>query len=315
MGKRVRVSNESVNCYGFRVLTAGVNVEQYKRNPVLLYMHERGNVVGYVNDLKVENDEITGELMFDCASEQSERCQKQFEFGSLRMVSAGLEIIETSEDPAMLVPGQTRPTITKSRLFEVSVADVGANDDAIVLEKDGKRITLSKDGTCGLPLITHNNNQSNKDNMEQKVIALQLGLPETATEKEINEKLVQLKAEEQENETLKAEKQKLTDARIAQLVDAAVAEKRLEAQHKEQFVKLGAQIGAEELEKTLQAMKPQVKLSAMLGHQGSTPETAGEKTYTKLSEVPADELVKLRTDNVEEYKRLYEAEYGMACEL
>lgn len=214
MGKRVRISNESVNCYGFRVLTAGIDVEQYKRNPVLLYMHERGNVVGYVNDLKVENDEITGELMFDCASEQSERCQKQFEFGSLRMVSAGLEIIETSEDPAMLVPGQTRPTITKSRLFEVSVADVGANDDAIVLEKDGKRIMLSKDGTCGLPLITHNNNQSNKE-MEQKVIALQLGLPETATENEINAKLAQLKALQQENETLKAEKQTLAEARIA----------------------------------------------------------------------------------------------------
>ena len=314
MGKRVRISNESVNCYGFRVLTAGIDVEQYKRNPVLLYMHERGNVVGYVNDLKVENDEITGELMFDCASEQSERCQKQFEFGSLRMVSAGLEIIETSEDPAMLVPGQTRPTITKSRLFEVSVADVGANDDAIVLEKDGKRIMLSKDGTCGLPLITHNNNQSNKD-MEQKVIALQLGLPETATENEINAKLAQLKALQQENETLKAEKQKLAEARIAQLVDTAVAEKRLDAQHKEQFVKLGGQIGADELEKTLQAIKPQVKLSAMLGHQGSAPESASEKTYTKLSEVPADELVKLRADNVEEYKRLYEAEYGIACEL
>ena len=314
MGKRVRISNESVNCYGFRVLTAGIDVEQYKRNPVLLYMHERGNVVGYVNDLKIENDEITGELMFDCASEQSERCQKQFEFGSLRMVSAGLEIIETSEDPTMLVPGQTRPTITKSRLFEVSVADVGANDDAIVLEKDGKRIMLSKDGTCGLPLITHNNNQSNKD-MEQKVIALQLGLPETATENEINAKLAQLKALQQENETLKAEKQTLAEARIAQLVDTAIAEKRLDAQHKEQFVKLGAQIGAEELEKTLQAMKPQVKLSAMLGHQGSAPESASEKTYTKLSEVPADELVKLRADNVEEYKRLYEAEYGIACEL
>lgn len=314
MGKRVRISNESVNCYGFRVLTAGIDMEQYKRNPVLLYMHERGNVVGYVNDLKVENDEITGELMFDCASEQSERCQKQFEFGSLRMVSAGLEIIETSEDPTMLVPGQTRPTITKSRLFEVSVADVGANDDAIVLEKDGKRIMLSKDGTCGLPLITHNNNQSNKD-MEQKVIALQLGLPETATENEINAKLAQLKALQQENETLKAEKQTLAEARIAQLVDTAIAEKRLDAQHKEQFVKLGAQIGAEELEKTLQAMKPQVKLSAMLGHQGSAPESASEKTYTKLSEVPAEELVKLRADNVEEYKRLYEAEYGIECEL
>ena len=314
MGKRVRISNDRLNSYGFRVLTSGIDVEQYKRNPVLLYMHERGNVVGYVKDLKVENDEVTGELMFDCASEQSERCQKQFEFGSLRMVSAGLEVIETSEDAEMLVPGQTLPTITKSRLFEVSVADVGANDDAIVLEKNGKRITLSKDGTCGLPLITHNNNQSNKD-MEQKVIALQLGLPETATEKEINEKLAQLTAVQQENDTLKAEKQKLTEARIAQLVDTAIAEKRLDAQHKEQFVKLGTQIGAEELEKTLQAMKPQVKLSSMLGHHGSAPVSEVEKTYTKLSEVPADELVKLRTENVEEYKKLYKAEYGIECEL
>lgn len=314
MGKRVRISNDILNCYGFRVLTAGIDVEQYKRNPVLLYMHERGNVVGYVKDLKVENDEVTGELMFDCASEQSERCQKQFEFGSLRMVSAGLEIIETSEDPAMLVPGQTRPTITKSRLFEVSVADVGANDDAIVLEKDGKRITLSKDGTCGLPLITHNNNQ-NQEDMEQKVIALQLGLPETATEKEINEKLAQLTAVQRENDTLKAEAQKLTEARIAQLVDTAIAEKRLDAQHKEQFVELGKKIGAEELENTLQAMKPQVKLSSMLGHHGSAPVSEVEKTYTKLSEVPADELVKLRAENVEEYKKLYEAEYGMKCEL
>ena len=305
MGKRVRISNESLNCYGFRVLTAGIDVEQYKRNPVLLYMHERGNVVGYVKDPKVENDEITGELMFDCASEQSERCQKQFEFGSLRMVSAGLEIIETSEDPTMLVPGQTRPTITKSRLIEVSVADVGANDDAIVLEKDG---------TCGLPLINQNNNQ-NQEDMEQKVIALQLGLPETATEKEINEKLAQLTAVQQENDTLKAEAQKLTEARIAQLVDNAIAEKRLDAQHKEQFVELGKKIGTEELENTLQAMKPQVKLSSMLGHHGSAPVSDSEKTYTKLSEVPADELVKLRAENVEEYKKLYEAEYGMKCEL
>lgn len=314
MGKRVRISNDRLNSYGFRVLTSGIDVEQYKRNPVLLYMHERGNVVGYVKDLKVENDEVTGELMFDCASEQSERCQKQFEFGSLRMVSAGLEVIETSEDAEMLVPGQTLPTITKSRLFEVSVADVGANDDAIVLEKNGKRITLSKDGSCGLPLINQNNNQ-NQEDMDKKTIALQLGLAETATEKEINEKLAQLTAMQQENETLKAEKQKLTDARIAQLVDAAIVEKRLEAQHKEQFVKLGAQIGAEELEKTLQAMKPQVKLSAVLGHHGSAPETSAEKTYTKLSEVPADELVKLRADNVEEYKKLYKAEYGIECEL
>ena len=63
--KRVRITNDRLNSYGTRVLTAGMDVEQYERNPVLLYMHERGKVIGYVKDLKVEDGEVTGELMFD----------------------------------------------------------------------------------------------------------------------------------------------------------------------------------------------------------------------------------------------------------
>lgn len=54
MSKRVRISNDSLNSYGSRVLTSGMSVEQYCRNPVLLYMHQRGNVIGYVKDLRVE---------------------------------------------------------------------------------------------------------------------------------------------------------------------------------------------------------------------------------------------------------------------
>lgn len=98
--KRVRISNESLNSHGFRVLTSGMEIGQYSRNPVLLYMHERGNVIGYVKDLQVEDNEITGELMFDEATELSQRCKKQWEFGSLKMVSVGIDILELSDVPA-----------------------------------------------------------------------------------------------------------------------------------------------------------------------------------------------------------------------
>ncbi|PTL33364.1 peptidase [Prevotella sp. oral taxon 376] len=313
MGKRVRISNDSLNSYGFRVLTSGMDVSQYGRNPVLLYMHERGNVIGYVKDLKVENNEVTGELMFDRASEISERCEKQFEFGSLRMVSAGLEILATSEEPDQLVTGQTRPTITRSRLFEVSVADIGANDDALVLRKDGKTITLGRDGDCPLPLLNNNNNKTTNE-MENKTIALQLGLPETATDAEISARLTELKTAKEENATLQQEKEKLTQAGITELVARAVAEKRLDEKDKDQFVELGKKIGVEELEKTLKAMHPAVKLSSVLGHQGGAP-TGATGTFTKLSEVPADQIATLRSDNPEEYKRLYKAEYGIDCEI
>lgn len=314
MGKRVRISNDSLNSYGFRVLTSGMDVTQYSRNPVLLYMHERGKVVGYVKDLKVENDEVTGELMFDCASELSDRCKKQFDFGSLRMVSAGLEILETSTEKALLVDGQTRPTITKSKLYEVSIADVGANDDALVLIKDGKEITLGRDGDCSLPLLNNNNNQKVKE-MENRTIALQLGLSETATEAEITAKLTELKAVQEQNQSLAQEREKLILAGITNLVNQAISEKRLSETNKEQFIELGKKIGVEELEKTLKAMSPAVKLSSILAHQGSSPEHSDIVSFKKLSEVPPAQLVELRTENPEEYKRLYKAEYGMECEI
>lgn len=310
--KRVRISNDSLNSYGTRVLTAGMNVEQYNRNPVLLYMHERGNVIGYVKDLKVENGEVTGELMFDEASDLSLRCKKQWEFGSLKMVSAGLDILETSEDEKLLVQGQTSPTITKSKLFEVSVVDIGANDDAIVLQRDGKKITLGRDSECPLPLL-NNNNQKTKQ-MEQKQFALQLGLPETATEAEINAKLGELKAAKEENEKLQKEKATLTLASITTVVEKAVGEKRIAPEKKEEFITLGKEIGAERLQSIFAAMSPQVKLSALVNHQAD-PVAQQPVTYTKLSEVPEDKLMELREKNPDQYKCLYKAEYGMECEF
>lgn len=310
--KRVRISNDSLNSYGTRVLTSGMSVEQYQRNPVLLYMHERGNVIGYVKDVKVENDEVTGELMFDEATELSTRCKKQYEFGSLKMVSAGLDILETSEDEELLVAGQTCPTITKSKLFEVSLVDIGANDDAIVLQKDGKRITLGKDSESPLPML--NNNKQNKQEMEQKQFALQLGLPETATEAEITAKLGELKAAKEENAKLQAEKATLTLAGITASVEKAVSEKRIGSEKKDEFIALGKEIGQEKLDSIFAAMSPQVKLSAVIGHHGGAAEQQ-ETKWKKLSDVPGDKLVELRKNDVDEYKRLYKAEYGIECEI
>ena len=310
-GKRVRITHDSLNSYGTRVLTAGMNVEQYQRNPVLLYMHERGNVIGYVKDLKVEDGEVTGELMFDEASELSVRCKKQYEFGSLKMVSAGLDILETSEDPELLVQGQTRPTVTKSKLFEVSLVDVGSNDDAIVLQKDGKKITLGKDSECPLPLL--NNNNQNQKQMEQKMVAMQLGLPATATEAEINAKLDELKTAKEENERLQQKNAALTLASITAAVEKAVGEKRITPDKKDEFINLGKEVGQEKLESILSAISPQMKLSSVIGHQGGA--ATEPTTYKKLSDVPSGQLTTLRKEQPDEYKRLYKEEYGMECEF
>lgn len=312
--KRVRITNESLNSYGTRVLTAGMIVEQYNRNPVLLYMHQRGQVIGYVKDLQVENDAVTGELVFDEASELSVRCKKQWEFGSLKMVSVGIDILETSDDPQYLVQGQTAPTITKSKLLEVSLVDIGANDDAIVLQKDGVRLTLGKNAAEVLPLLHSNNNNQKTKKMDQEKLALELGLPKDADEATINAKLAKLKADGAEAETLRQERDTLRAARIETLVDAAIAEKKIGEDKKQQFLDLGKKIGADELKQTFDAMSPQVKLSNIVGSHGGGA-AGGSAEYKKLSDVPSDELSKLREQNPAQYKKLYKAEYGIECEI
>lgn len=310
--KRVRISNDSLNSYGSRVLTEGMDVGQYQRNPVLLYMHERGEVIGYVKDVRKDCGEVTGELVFDEASELSKRCKKQYEFGSLRMVSAGIDILELSDAKEHLVQGQTRPTVTKSKLFEVSLVDIGANDDATVLKRDGRVINLGRDGECLLPLL--NNNPKKQKVMDQKTLALQLGLPETADEAAINAMLADLKAAKENEEKLRKENATLQLGRITAAVEHAIAGKLIGEDKKQQFIELGKKIGVEDLEKTFGAMSPQVKLGAVIGHQGGAA-SATTATYKKLGEVPADKLEKMREKQPDEYKRLYKAEYGMECEI
>ena len=311
MNKRVRLTNESLNCYGTRVLTRGIDLSQYDRNPVLLYMHVRGNVIGYVKDIRVEDDNsLTAELVFDEASELSQRCKKQWEVGSLKMVSIGIDILETSEEPKYLKPGQTHATVTKSKLFEVSVVDIGANDDAIALHKDGVRLTLGKDAADVLPPL-HSNKPTKKEKkeMDTEKLALLLGLPKDTEESVIEEKLSQMLTKCSKVDSLEQQNQQLLTSRIEGMVDAAVSEKKITLAQKSHFIELGKKVGAEDLQKTLEAMSPAVKVSSMIAHAGADGHSAGE--YKKLSDVPSDELAALKENDLELYKKLYKAEYGM----
>lgn len=314
MGKRVRLTDDSLNSHGSRVLTAGCDIAQYERNPVLLYMHERGKVIGYMKEIEVKNGEITGEPVFDCATELSKQCKKQWEVGSLRMVSIGIDVLELSEEPEHLVAGQTAPTIMKSKIFETSIVDIGANDNAIVMRHNGKQITLGRDSENPLPML-RNKPQTTDQQMELKTIALKLGMPETADEAAVLATIGELKSTAAEVEQLKKDKDALTLAQVRDAVNTAVRENRLTADKKEHFINLGKTIGIDSLKATLDAMSPAAKLSHAINRASGGAAPAGQKTYSKLSEVPEDELRKMRDDSPDEYKRLFKAEYGYPCNI
>lgn len=322
---KVVISNSSINCYGSRVLTSGIDITQYERNSLLLWMHRRGDVgsvVGSVINLAKEGDNVVGELVFDGIGETSKLVKEKWEAGTLKMVSANLEVMELSDEPEYILPGQRAYTVTRSKLIEVSVVDIGGNDDALVmLQREGKSIALSNnDEGEQLPLLTLSGLEAefkSKINLSMEFLkktALKLGLAETATEQEVLKAIEDAKAYEPKVKVLEDQMAAIELAGITSMVEGAVTARKIGADKKDHFVELGQKVGAESLKLTFDSMSATMKPTDVTGKEVKLgAPTAGE--YKKLGEVPADKIMELRKDDKETYMKLYKAEYGIECDL
>ena len=311
MAKRIVISDESVNCYGTWISTAGMDISQYEKNPVLLWMHWRGVIIGCIKDVKKEDGRVTGEPYFDGVREESKQAKAQWEKGTLRMASANVDVLEYSDAPELVKPGQYRATVTRSRLTEVSMVDIGGNDNALplILNAEGKELKLAAgEESEKLPLLI--NNTQKPDEMDFKAIALKLGLPETATETEILSTIEVLLGYKTANEQLRQEKEQMQLAGITAAVESAITERRITAEKKDHFITLGKQVGLESLKLTFEAMNPAQKPTDIIRPAGGGG-TASE--YKKLSDVPADKVMELRNNDKPTYMKLYKAEYGVDC--
>lgn len=324
MAKEVIISTSGLNCYGGRVLTSGIDLTQFQKNPLLLWMHRRSfdrdaMPIGRIDNLRTDGDRLIGTPVFDQNDEFAKKIESKWENGFLRMASAGIEIIETSDAPEHLLQGQTRRTITRCRLEEVSIVDMGGNDEALQLyDRSGKVLKLAAgEDNDALPLLAPEkkddpsgtapdgkaDNQTNKltQSMNKEILQL-LGLSETATEQEAVGALRLLKEKADKVEMLQL-------ASITAVVDGAIAEKRITADKKEHFVNIGKAAGIDSLRTTLSLMQPVRKPTEVI-HQTDAPRDDEPKTYAKLSDVPANQLEKLREERPQDYERLYKAEYG-----
>lgn len=324
MAKEVVISTGGLNCYGGRVLTEGIDLVQYRRNPLLLWMHRRSfdgesMPIGRVEGLRFDGDRLIGTPVFDQNDAFAKRIEDKWERGFLRMASAGIEILETSDAPEHLLQGQTQRTITRCRLEEVSIVDIGGNDEALQLyDAGGKVLKLSAgEESEVLPLLKETegdpsgtapgvkeDNQTNQStqSMNKEILQL-LGLPDTAAEQEAVDALRLLKDKAAEAETLRL-------AGITAVVDEAIAARRIPADKKEHFVSLGKSAGIESLRETLSLMQP-VRKPTELIHPKDTLHGDEPRSYAKLSEVPDAEIPALKESNPAEYARLYKAEYGI----
>lgn len=158
---------------------------------------------------------------------------------------------------------------------------------------------------CPNEVLTDKSNTS----MDIKITALAVGLPETATEQQINARIAELKTKADAYDTLKAETdRKETEARSQKIKDAldkAIAEKRIKADARKNWEGLFDKDYDSTLT-LLDSMQPVQKLSAEI-----TPGTDGKgntyqgKTFEQWQDSDPDMLASLETENPEAFNALF----------
>lgn len=309
----VKLNTEALNRNGYRILSAGVDFRAFRQNPVLLLQHDDYSSqvlpIGKVNNLRVEGKDLLGDLEFDAEDELAMKVKGKFDRGYLHAVSMSHQPFETSEDPALLLKGQRRSTVTKTELLELSVVKVPGNGGAVRLAHGEQ--ALDKEVPLLPPhlLSNHSGGEAHGQITEpskMKDIALKLGLPADATESQIVTAIGTLQTQLASN----------ADQRAEDLVTQALSAGKITEAEKPVYLKLakgdyastaellGARKGTE-VKPEDKAPEVQLKdvLAAIKGQASSGPETDAAK-FLRLSKEDPSELARLRDAEPDTYKRL-----------
>ncbi|TXI15746.1 MAG: hypothetical protein E6Q66_01120 [Pedobacter sp.] len=272
---RFIISDESVNRYGYRILSRGMSTSYFEKNPVVFYNHGTSSLpIGKGKDLRYEPDgSITLDIDFDQEDEQALAVQKKAERGFLNACSVGIDVLETSADEAVLIAGQTRPTVTRCELLELSICGIPGNRNAL---------RLNGIQTENIEHILPQINQQEKVKLNMKPAFDSFDLPETAAEENILEQLAAL--EESDPDT--------TDPILARLdaIDKKIAE-------------LSAT-------KSAKIASKEPRLSDLMKDLRKQVAPKQEMTWEKLQKLSDAEFETYRIEHPENYNRLFYGHYG-----
>lgn len=298
------LSDETINRFGFRVLTSGIDLSGYKKNPVILFNHN-GNMmsVGKMTNLRVEDKKLLGDPEWDEADELGLKLKNKYEKGYMNGFSISFDPVTLSDAPEDILPGQSLMTVKTSELLEISAATIPANKNAVRLS-EGKEIPQIK-------------------KIKMRKVLTKLGLAEDATEDQAIEKIEELENNQgsEELDALKAENTELK-AKLA-----AAAQKELEAKQQELATELSnpkknftevLKIQIEKIAKTdvdtalsLAKAQPEVVTLHTVPNSDTDDKKWYEgKTFTELQKTNSKKLAELKANDWDAFAAIYNVEFG-----
>jgi len=304
------VSTESVNKYGYRVLTDGIDTTEFEKNPVMFYNHDRWAMlpIGRWENVRKEDGKLIATAVLDDNDPFAQEVKAKIEAGYLNATSIGFDPVEYSEDETMLLPGQKRPTVTKAKLLEISVVDIPANGDAMKLKMPNNMLVLGggieDENVSQLPII---------QSKDMKKIAKALGLSEDATEGQVIERIDTLNKDRSAAVELLGslgEQAGLNKESLVKLADRDFAETLKLVQVNQQ------EANAEQEEQEEEPTHPFAQLSAVIEELKKNQNPQGQQSeqgesLREMEQKDPAAVRKLILESPDQYKDLYKAQYGV----
>lgn len=131
--KEFCLTDNSVNVYGYRLLTEGLKLDQFKKNPIGFMMHDReGGVLVKWGDFRTDGDKLYGKPTINLSHPKGEDIAAQVENGFINAASMGkIVCLAATDDPKLKIKDQTGPTVTEWYPREISFVDIPGNHNAL----------------------------------------------------------------------------------------------------------------------------------------------------------------------------------------
>ncbi|MBS7234218.1 HK97 family phage prohead protease [Flavobacterium psychroterrae] len=313
------------NTYGFSILTAGIDLTRFTKNPVMLSDHYNSNwnVIGKWLDVKKDKSILSGLPDFDTEDTDAASIAGKVERGYINACSMG--IIFERDDFALI---GDKVVLTKCELVEVSIVPVPSNANAVrLMHADGKIMDEKEIQELSLSVIPGIKNPDlnlNIDNMKKIVLSIATlmalgykdqpndGLDVSDVETKVLGLSTKVESLTTENETLKLAAKTAKEAqekeiktRVETKVDLAITKGQILADEKEEMVSLGI-TSEKALDKVIGSIPEKKNFSGGI-KVALAAGAVDVKTMEDFQKLPLDAQLSFKTDNAEEYKQLVES--------
>jgi hypothetical protein len=301
------------NSHGFGVLTSGISLDRYKKNPIVLLNHDIASPIGIAESLQFTGEEASVVVVIDDTDDAFlQKTARDINKNLLKGLSLCIEPDMSSVKTGVEGFPPDLPVITRSILMELSVTPLPANENCLRFTHNGSNFS-AKDVL--LKLSSHLNTPKTMNRLLLSVIPV-LGLKAGSTEDDAIASLAKLSADMEELTSLRKAKadweKKETELKLSavnQLVDEAVGKGKILRTQREDFVTLG--LGDfETTKRTLDAL-PARKSMAEQTDEGQPADSADKhegKTFKQLMRESPETLTRLKANNPGKYKELFNAE-------